>query len=280
VATRKQDALPRGLYTDRDRGLWIICGAGAAFGALFNAPIAGTLFGMQVASPRINRLEALAPCLTASFIASWVGNAIGVPYHTFPRVETLLLNPANVLKVVFAAACFGLMSQVFCFTSIWMKRMFGRIKHAEIRVAIAATMVAALTLLEFALLGDGRFNGLGFSLIDAAYAGQSEWWVPLVKLLFTALTLAASLKGGEVVPLLVCGGTLGAVLAGMVGLPPSVLASYGAVATLSGATKLPVVCFALGMEFFGATNPALLFLACSIGYLTSGSLGIYEKQLL
>jgi H+/Cl- antiporter ClcA len=88
------------------------------------------------------------------------------------------------------------------------------------------------------------------------------------------------LKGGEVVPLLVCGGTLGAVLAGMVGLPPSVLASYGAVATLSGATKLPVVCFALGMEFFGATNTALLFLACSIGYLTSGSLGIYEKQLL
>ena len=57
------------------------------------------------------------------------------------------------------------------------------------------------------------------------------------------------------------------------------MAMCGAMATLAGATKLPVVCFMLGLEFFGSMNPALLFLSCSVGYLTSGAKGIYEKQL-
>ncbi|NBK26162.1 MAG: chloride channel protein, partial [Spirochaetia bacterium] len=45
------------------KGIWLISGAGAAFGALFNAPIAGTLFRMQFSNPRVNRTDALLPCL-------------------------------------------------------------------------------------------------------------------------------------------------------------------------------------------------------------------------
>ncbi|MDX9809175.1 MAG: chloride channel protein [Sphaerochaetaceae bacterium] len=280
LATKNKTVLKRGLYNDRDLGMWLICGSGAAFGALFNAPVAGTLFGTQVASPRINRLEAMAPCLTASYIACWIANLLKTGYHRFPLVDTVALDVSTVAKVLIAAMCFGLLSRLFCIASKACKKIVSKFSSPIVGAASAAAVLAILTLVEWKLLGTTAFNGLGYQLIDTAYLGSVAWWIPLIKLSFTAITLAAALKGGEVVPLLVCGATLGSAMSGLLGLPPSLLASYGAVATLAGATKLPVVCFMLGIEFFGATNPALLFLACTVGYLTSGNLGIYQKQLL
>ena len=277
--TKKRHAMPSTFYTDNDTGLYLICGAGAAFGSLFNAPIAGTLFGMQVASPRINRLEALAPCLTASFVACWISIILGSDYHSFIPVIDVALSFGSVIKVLIVSVGFGLFSQLFCHTTALTKKLVGKIKTWEVKAAVAATVLLVLTVIEYLIFHDTPFNGLGLDLVDKAYAESLRWWFPFGKLLFTALTLAASLRGGEVVPLIVCGATLGSAVAPLVALPPSMMAMCGAMATLAGATKLPVVCFMLGLEFFGSMNPALLFLSCSVGYLTSGAKGIYEKQL-
>lgn len=88
--------------------------------------------------------------------------------------------------------------------------------------------------------------------------------------------LAASLSGGEVVPLLVIGSGLGATFASFTGLEVSGLAALGALAMLSGGTNLPLVCFALGLELFGYS---LLFLATGISFVVSGKHGIYRTQI-
>jgi len=264
----------------RDKGLWLICGAGAAFGALFNAPVAGTVFGMQVASPRVNRLEALAPCLTASFISTYIASFAGIQYHHFLPVVDIASTPTNIFYLIIAAVCFGLFSRVFCWSGSRAKAIATHIGNPLARAGIVSTILLAMTGVEWFVLGATPFNGLGYELIDNAMHEAMNPAVPWLKLLFTVITLAAGFKGGEIVPILVCGSTLGSVLAPWLGLPVSTMAMCGALGMLSGSTKLPIVCFILGLEMFGVADPTVLFIVCAIGYLTSGGKGIYEKQIV
>ncbi|MCR5732525.1 MAG: chloride channel protein, partial [Sphaerochaetaceae bacterium] len=81
------------------------------------------------------------------------------------------------------------------------------------------------------------------------------------------------------VPLLVIGSGLGALFASFTGLEISGVAAIGALAMLSGGTNLPLVCFALGLELFGYSEPILLFLATGIAFVASGKKGIYATQI-
>jgi len=47
---------------------------------------------------------------------------------------------------------------------------------------------------------------------------------------------------------------------------------------LSGATKLPLACFALGLELYGYTNPTMLFFVCAVSYFISGPASIYRSH--
>ena len=92
------------------------------------------------------------------------------------------------------------------------------------------------------------------------------------------MSIAAGFVGGEVVPLLVIGSTLGYTLSSIFGLPTGAFAALGALGMLSGGTNLPVVCFALGLELFHYNDPVLLFLAVAIAFIASGNESIYAHQ--
>ena len=57
-------------------------------------------------------------------------------------------------------------------------------------------LVALLTL----LVGTRDYNGAGMDVIARAVAGQARPEAFALKILFTALTLGAGFKGGEIVP--------------------------------------------------------------------------------
>ena len=83
----------------------------------------------------------------------------------------------------------------------------------------------------------------------------------------------------RVVPVLVIGSTSGALLASLLGSPAATLFSMmGAMGMLSGATKLPLACFALGLELYGFSNPSLLFFVCAVSYFISGPASIYRPH--
>ena len=101
----------------------------------------------------------------------------------------------------------------------------------------------------------------------------------LIKLIMVAFTFAAGFAGGEVVPLLIIGAGFGLTFANIFSLTPAPWAVLGAVGMLSGGTNLPLVCFALGLELFGYSEPAILFLVSSIAFISSGKSGIYAHQI-
>ena len=90
--------------------------------------------------------------------------------------------------------------------------------------AVGGLLVALLTL----LVGTRDYNGAGMDVIARAVAGQARPEAFALKILFTALTLGAGFKGGEIVPAFFTGATFGNVIGKLLGLsPPSGLGWAG-----------------------------------------------------
>jgi H+/Cl- antiporter ClcA len=100
----------------------------------------------------------------------------------------------------------------------------------------------------------------------------------LLKVIFTALTLAAGFKGGEIVPAFFCGATFGCVYGALLGLPASFAAAAGMVAVFCGVTNCPLTSILLSYELFGGEGLSLYALCCAVSYMLSGYSGLYHAQ--
>lgn len=263
------------------KGIWLISGAGAAFGALFNAPIAGTLFGMQFSNPRVNRTDALLPCLVASFTACMVSQAMHI--HTLVPVSAMSfpLDMQTILMLLAMSILMGLASRVFCHLIHLTKVFFAKVTPNPYKKALlASTLLLLASLIIRWISGSFAYNGLSIDLIIDAEYGNTHMLAPLYKLILTALTIGSGFVGGEVIPILVIGATTGSLFAPFLPIPVSALSMFGAIGMLSGSTKLPLACFVLGLELYGFGNPTALFLVCSVAYIFSGRLSIYERQII
>jgi H+/Cl- antiporter ClcA len=123
------------------------------------------------------------------------------------------------------------------------------------------------------------YLGLSVPLAGRALGGE-EFAIstPVLKLVFTAICLGVGFPGGEVTPLFVIGSTLGAALAGVLGVPVPVLAAVGFVAVFAGASNTPIASMVLGAELFGSALLPALLVGCVVAYAVSGAHGIYAGQ--
>jgi len=113
-----------------------------------------------------------------------------------------------------------------------------------------------------------------------AVAGHADWYSFLLKLLFTAVTLAAGFKGGEIVPTFCIGATFGCVLGGLLGLDPGIAAALGLVGLFCCATNSPLASVVLSIEMFGTVNLYYFALICTICFVLSGHSGLYASQII
>ena len=128
------------------------------------------------------------------------------------------------------------------------------------------------------LLGTTDYNGAGAAVIEAAIDGEAVPYAFLLKMLFTALTLGAGFKGGEIVPIFFTGATFGCVAAPLLGLPPQLGAALGMVALFCGCTNSPLASTCLAIEVFGGQCIALFALACAVSYMLSSYFSLYREQ--
>ena len=267
-------------HTPKYSNYYLMCGAGAAFGALFNAPIAGVLFATQLASPKMSRYDAIFPCLLSTYSAVFISQRLDAHLLHIPEVIALDFNMSNLLIVLVFASLVGLYSRFFCYFIYAIKNGLKKKFHSHYHRVL--TMSIILTILSFVfyyVLETFKYNGLGPILLDEIISGKANSYDHLIKFLFVLLTFTSGFMGGEVVPLFIIGSGFGLMFANMFGLPVSAFATLGAVGMLAGGTNLPYVCFALGIELFGYSEVSLLFLAVNISFVTSGRNGIYHKQM-
>lgn len=268
----------------RNVAVVLAAGVAAGFGSVFGTPLAGAIFAIEVLVRGRLQFRWLVPCLVASVIAHLTCVAWGIRHEDYAIGPPAGTPDARLLvKVALAAAAFGLASRLFVLISHGLTRTLARVSPSPYgRILLGGATIIALTQ----LVGTHDYLGLGASspdpkavtLATAFSPGGAATWSWLWKLLFTALTLSAGFKGGEVTPLFFIGATLGNVLAGALGAPVDLLAGLGFIAVFAGAANTPIACAVMGIELFGPAHAVPIILACLVAFAVSGREGIYQAQ--
>ena len=269
----------------------LMTGVAAGFGGVFGTPLAGAVFALEV--PALGRMSytAALPCLLAAVVADRACALWGIHHTQYPQLlgtdlgatglggvfDWLLLG-----KVVAAGAIFGLASRLFSGLAHRLADGFrDAIWQPVLRPLAGGVLVIGMT---FALGTD--YLGLGVSspdpsavtILSAFHEGGATTWSWLWKVLFTAVTLGAAFKGGEVTPLFFIGATLGNTLALPLDAPTPLFAALGFAAVFAGATNTPLACTLMAAELFGTGHLLHFAAACFTAYACSGHSGIYLSQ--
>lgn len=262
---------------DADLRTATMTGMAAFFSALFGTPLTAAIFAIAVISIGAVYHAALVPCLTAALTAYGVARLMGMEPTCF-AVAAPALRPELLIRVAVLAVLCGLMSMVFCGVihgmGRWLRR---RLPNPWLRAFAGGCAVIALTY----LCGTTDYNGAGMGVITAAVEeGSVRPEAFLLKLLFTAVTLGAGFKGGEVVPSFFVGAAFGGAVGPLLGLPAGFAAAVGLAALFCGAANCPIASIILSVELFGAEGLLYYALACGVSYMVSGRGGLYASQAI
>ena len=254
----------------------VMCGMSAGFSALFGTPLAAAAFSMEVVSVGIMHYSALVPCVVASLTAHFVANLFHVPPEVFPVTAIPAATPLNMLKLVAFAVVAGSVSIVFCILLHKAEHLYEKyIKNQYLRIGVAGGILVVLTL----LLGTQEYLGSGMGIIEHIFhEGQTHWYTFALKMLFTAITLGAGFKGGEIVPSFTIGAALGCTAASLLGLPVSLVAACGMVAIFCGVTNSPITSLLIAFELFGFEGMPYYLVTVAVSYMVSGYHSLYHKQ--
>lgn len=259
-----------------DKKTMIMCGMSAAFSALFGTPMAAAIFSMEVISVGIMHYAALVPCVISSLVARAVARYFGLHAESYMITSVPHFGIKNaVLICIFAILC-GFVSILFC-TCLHKYEEFlsSKLANPYIKAAVGGTSVLLLTL----LIGSQTYNSTGTAIIDSCFTGATIGLeVFLLKIIFTTLTLSCGYKGGEIVPTLFIGATLGAAMGPILGLPAPLVAAVGMGALFCGVTNCPISSLLICFELFGYEPMPYFLLAVAFSYWVSGYTGLYRAQ--
>lgn len=260
---------------ENDTRTIVMCGMSAAFSSIFGTPMAAVIFAMEVNSVGIMHYSAFVPCVFASLAASMFANHFGVFAENFGVVEDVAFGIAPAGKIMILGILCALLSVIFCQVLHTSHHLYKKyFKNPYIRIAIAGLLIIILT----AILGTSAYSGAGVHLIEEAIAGHCPPAAFFWKIVFTALTLGAGFKGGEIVPSFTIGATFGCLFGMIFGISPSLCAAIAMISMFCGVTNSPLASMIIGFELFGFGIMKYLLIGVSISYMLSGYYSLYHEQ--
>ena len=246
------------------RRLLVASGAGAGFAAVYNVPLGGTLFALEVLLGSL-ALPLVLPALATSVIATAVAwTTLGTKStYTLPHYG---LHPEQMVWALLAGPIIGLVGVGW----VRLVRSAGALRPqrgwARFAAPAAAFMALALVSLKYPqLLGNGK------GIVQLGALGQLSLGLMVVlfvlKPLATAACLGSGSPGGLFTPTL----TIGVLLAGILGViwghiwPGSPLGSYAVIgggaflaAAMQGPLSGVVLVLELTRNFDSLMAPTLL----------------------
>ena len=261
----------------QERKVMVMAGMSAVFAGLFGTPLTATLFCMEFESVGTVFSPALLPCFLAAYVASRVSGLMGVHAETHMITEAFQITLTNCWQYLILAVLVSLLGIAMCWVFHQAEHFAAHhIPNPFVRIVAGGVIVMVLTL----LVGDHRFNGAGMDMALNAVSGNADWYSFLLKMLFTAVTLSAGFKGGEIVPTFCIGATFGCVMGGLLGLDPGMAAALGLIGLFCCATNSPLASMVLSIEMFGSTNLYLFAFVCVVCFVLSGNSGLYASQII
>ena len=261
---------------ENNQRIIIMCGMSAGFSALFGTPMAAAIFALEVISIGIMHYSALVPCVTSAMIAHFVAGFFKVKPESFTVAEIPPMDPVIFFKVIVFAGLIGGVSVLFCIILHGTEHTYKKLlKNPYARIFVAGCVIIALTF----LVGNTSYLGSGIEIIERIFhEGSTPNHTFLIKIIFTALTLGAGFKGGEIVPTFFVGATFGCLVGQLIGFNPGLCAAIGMISLFCGVTNCPISTLLISFELFGYAGMPYYLLAVAFSYMLSGYSGLYRSQ--
>ena len=262
-------------FDDKDKHVMIMCGMSAAFSALFGTPMAAAILPMEIVSVGVMYYTALVPCVISSLVAHGVAYLFGVSNQWFSieHIPDFGILPAVQISIL-AVLC-ALVSIVFCILLHKSEEIYRKLfQNPYIRIFAGGCIVVILTM----LVGNQNYNGTGIGIIQMCIDGTVRPEAFLLKMIFTALTLGAGYKGGEIVPSFFTGAAFGCLFGTLTGISPTLCTAVGMTAVFCGVTNCPITSLLISFELFGYDGMPYFLLAVAFSYMLSGYFGLYRSQ--
>ena len=261
---------------DDERTVLTMSGMCAVFAGLFGTPLTACIFVLEFTSVGRIFTPALVPCFLSAFAAWQTSARLGVHGEGILLENALPFSYGVLGQMVLLSVALGVLGIIMCRTFHKAEHLaVEKIPNPWLRIAIGGAIVAVMT----AIVGDQRFNGAGMDMALAAVEGHADWYSFAVKLLFTAVTLAAGFKGGEIVPTFCIGATFGCIFGGLIGMDPGIAAALGLIGLFCCGTNAPIASIVLSIEMFGTANLYHFAFVCVVVFLLSGHSSLYGSQI-
>ncbi len=262
----------------RMRRQLLAAGVAGGFGSIFGTPIAGAIFGLEFIVLGRVEYDALVPALIAAVLGDMTTRAWGIEHAHYPSAPALALTLGVIVKWVVFAVAIALATTAFIeLTHALKKQSEKHLTRLPLRMFVGGVTV----VLMWKLIGTSDYLGLGVPTILRAFTDPSlASYAFAAKLVFTAVTLSAGFKGGEVTPLFFIGAALGNLLAQLLGLPLGLGAGVGMAAVFAAASNTPLALSIMAIELLGSNAIPHVVIVCVLAYLLTGHRSIYPAQRL
>jgi H+/Cl- antiporter ClcA len=253
--------------------IMIACGAGAGLAAVYNVPLGGALFTLEVLLGTFSlpaSIAALATCVIATLVA-WMGLGNGQQYS----VPALAISPSIIVWALFAGPVLGLAAYLFVKATEVGRARAPKDWRLPVLCSLVFPIIGLLAIPFPQLLGNGK------GLAQAGFDNEVGLTLAATLLLLRVVVLVASLRAGAEGGLLTPGLSIGALLGIILGSfwnhiwPTGSLAAFaivGGAAFLASSMKMPLTAIVLTVEFTGIGQEFLIPLSLAV----AGSVSIFH----
>ncbi len=253
----------------RDSRKVVICGIGAAFGAIFTAPLAGGVFGGEILYRDDVEYNNLFISFISSITAFFVYSVLLGKDRLFaftPPPNYTFLPYRDILYFVMIGVAIGVMSLIFVKCLSGVERLSD---HSSLPVWIRTSLGGVMTGIT-AIIATPLILGTGVEVLEILTVERmSIAFLALLlvgKIAATSFAIGSGASGGLVGPALVMGGIAGALLASLTGYPaPVVVIAAASVGFLGSAGHIPIATTILAAELFGMEVLKAATIVCFIG---------------
>ena len=267
------------------RRLLVASGAGAGMAAVYNVPLGGALFAVEVLLGTLS-LPVVIPAMATSAIATFVAWIV-LPTHATYQVPTFTVSATQVVWAVIIGPIAGVLSvgwiKVIMHVNGLKPQRWGRV----VAPIVIFTALGAVSIAYPQLLGNGK------DVVQGAFTdhlGVGLLAVLLVlKPLATAACLSSGAPGGLFTPTLTLGALFGELLGhGWAALwPGGELGGYaviGGAAVLAGSMQGPIAAVVLLLELTHSADGLMVPILLAVAEATTvarllGAQSIYSARL-